>query len=193
MTPILRAALQQSFHFVQCALLGLFHPHHSFAKLPPQFSMCYSGHANCSGPFVFECSLCRQHGPSSIERSCALLGRFHPPNSFAKPAPRFSVRLRPRQSLRTVCFWMLGCGFLQLVEESLFEWRNEDVSCCQSCEQALQRTYGWAPRKLQSMLYLSVHCGDASVLHYPVPGMLHPQGMHSQTLSRNSASVLLRS
>ena len=38
--------------------------------------------------------------------------------------------------------------------------------------------------KIQSMWYLPVHGGKASVLHHPVPGMLPYQGMHSQTLSR---------
>ena len=35
---------------------------------------CYSGHANRSGPIVFERSLCWQHGPSSILPSSALPG-----------------------------------------------------------------------------------------------------------------------
>ena len=47
---------------------------------------------------------------------------------------------------------------------------------------------------MQSMLYFPVYCGDASVLHHPVPwngkgrsnGMLLPQEMHSLTLARLS-------
>ena len=74
-----------------CALLCLFNPPNSFMKPSPWFSVCNSSHANLSGPFVFECSLCRQHGPSSILPSCALLVHFHPHYSFAK-------RLRPHQS-----------------------------------------------------------------------------------------------
>ena len=34
-------------------------------------------------------------------------------------------------------------------------------------------------------------CGDASVLHHPVPGMFFPQGMNSQTIL--SARVVFRS
>ena len=49
MTPILRAAV-----ISVCALLGRFHPPHSFAKPPPLFSVCDSGHTNRSGHFVFE-------------------------------------------------------------------------------------------------------------------------------------------
>ena len=45
-----------------------------FCEPPPWFSVCYSGHANRSGPIVFERSLCWQHGPSSILPSCALPG-----------------------------------------------------------------------------------------------------------------------
>ena len=74
-----------------CALLGRFHPPDSFAKPPPRFSVCESALANRFGPFVFKCSLCWPHGPFSISCSCAVPGRFHPPDSFAKPPPRFSV------------------------------------------------------------------------------------------------------
>ena len=49
-----------------CALPSLFHSPNSFANPPPRFSLCYSCYANCSGPFVFEYSLCQPHGPSSI-------------------------------------------------------------------------------------------------------------------------------
>ena len=93
--------------------------------------------------------------------------------------------------------WMFAVNFCSWLKNSLsscIEWRNEDVSCCQSCEQALWLTKWWAPRKMQSMLYFPVYCGDASVLHHPVPwngkgrsnGMLLPQEMHSLTLARLS-------
>ena len=47
-TPILRAAL-----ISPCALLGRFHPPDPFAKPPPRFSVCDSGHAHSSGSVVF--------------------------------------------------------------------------------------------------------------------------------------------
>ena len=82
----------------RCALrlLSRFHLPNSFAKPPSRFSVCDcsdsgSSNANRPGPFVFECSLCRPYGPSSILPSCALPGLFHSPNSFAKPHPRSSV------------------------------------------------------------------------------------------------------
>ena len=57
-----------------------------------------------------------------------------------------------------LCF-NVHCVFLQLVEELLNECRNEEVACCQNCEQALWRTKGWATCKMQSVqtfLYIVV-------------------------------------
>ena len=109
----------------------------------------------------------------------------------------FSVLLLPRQSLRTICFWIFVLEFCSWLKNS---FSNEEVEMFRvlrvvstATEQALLSTYGWAPRKMHSMLYLPVHCGDASVLHHLVSWMLPHQGMHSQTPSRNSSSWLLRS
>ena len=79
---------------------------------------------------------------------------------------------------------MFVVDFCSWLKNRFIEWRNEDVLCCQSCEQALWSTDEWAPHKMQSVRYLLVHCGhsDASVLHHPVPGMLPAQGMHSGQL-----------
>ena len=123
-----------------CALPGLFHLPNSFAKPPPWFSVCYSGHANCSWQYVFECSWCI-----------------------------FAVGWRIAQ-------WMK-------------KWRSCVLS---ELWASLRHTDGCAPCKMQSMLYLSVHSGDASVLHHSVPGMLYLQGMHFRTLSRFLASILSR-
>ena len=65
----------------------------------------------------------------------------------------------PQQQLQ------LRFAFLQVVEESLIERRNEDVSCCQSCEQALLRANGWAPRKMQIMQYLTVTTPQFCITH----------------------------
>ena len=143
MTSILHAAV-----ISLSALPGQFHLPDSFAKPPPQFSMRDSGHANRSGPFVFQCSLFRLHGLSSILPSCAVPGLFHRHESFAKPHPGHANR---SGQLVFECLMFL----LQLVEESSIEWRNKEISCCQSCEQALWCTDwctdGRAPRKMQSM------------------------------------------
>ena len=61
-------------------------------------------------------------------------------------------------------FLNVCCIFLQLVEESLYEWRNEEVSCCQNCKQALPRTDGLATRKMQSKWSIRVDTNAAVLL-----------------------------
>ena len=136
-------------------------------------------------------------------RSVCRLAR--PPYSTPVPSQAGFIRLTLLRSLlldfpcttpatpiaQDLLFFNVRFAFLQVVEESLIERRNEDVSCCQSCEQALLRANGWAPRKMQTMRYAIPYCDDASVLHHPLPGMFPLQEMHSRTLSRLSASVLI--
>ena len=119
MTWILRAAVN-----LLCALPRLFYPPHWFVKPPPRFSVWDSGYANRSGPFV--CTVCRM-----ARAFCAVPCRFRPPHSFAKAPHQFPVcdygnanRSRPYVFLDVRC----GCFFLLLVEELLYERRNEVIT-----------------------------------------------------------------
>ena len=95
-TIILQAAV-----FSLCALPCRFHSPNSFAKPPLWSSVCYSSHANRSGPFIFECSLSLPHGPSSVLPSQALVPS---PACFICLTWISLLRLQPRQSLQTIRF-----------------------------------------------------------------------------------------
>ena len=141
MTWILRAAVN-----LLCALPRLFYPPHWFAKPPPRFSVWDSGYANRSGPFV--CTVCRM-----ARAFCAVPYRFRPPYSFAKAPHQFPVcdygnanRSRPYVFLNVGCgFFFFAVGWRIALRKKKWSHHFRHVSCCQNCEQALRRTYGWAP------------------------------------------------
>ena len=111
----------------------------SFVKPCPSFSVCYSGYANSSGQFVSGCSLFQRHASaqSSILPSFALppcyiclillwsllrLLLYFPLLLY------FSFLAAPATSVTPNCLLLnVHFVFLQLVEESLNEWRNEEV------------------------------------------------------------------
>ena len=70
------------------------HSPNSFVKPPPRFSVCDFGHANRFGPFVFQCSLCQQHGPSSRLPSCAFPCLCHSPSPIDSGTGAFGRSLR---------------------------------------------------------------------------------------------------